>query len=188
MCGAAKRGDLQAMAGLLLEAIDSLASAGAVVGLISANTPHMAWSLVEPHASKRGLRLIHIAQPAAERLVALGVRRAGILATSGTLRGGFYQRELASRGIEAVTPPAGDQEALDAAIEALATSSAPARNALSVVRRVASGLQEAGAEAILVACTDISPYTEQLSEEVDVPLVDSSVEHVRAVVEATGAQ
>ncbi len=179
---------MQAVAGLLREAIDSLASAGAVVGIISANTPHIAWSLVEPHASKRGLRLIHIAQPAAERLAALGVRRAGILATSGTLRGGFYQRELASRGIEAVTPPASDQEALDAAIEALATSSAPAKDALSVVTRVASGLEKAGAEAILVACTDISPYTEQLSKQVSVPLVDSSIEHVRAVVDAAGAQ
>src|SRR5690554_3606264 len=39
-----------------------------------------------------------------------GLARAGILATTGTVRSGVYQRALESRGVTAIAPAAADQE------------------------------------------------------------------------------
>jgi aspartate racemase len=185
MCRAARAGDTRAMASLLLEGVRGLARLGAGYGVIAANTPHAAWDLVEPEASRLGLRLIHIARPSAERLEALGARRVGILATRATLDAGFYQAELEGRGITLVAPEEPLQETLDKAIERLASGGASSESAVRSVVEAARSLEEKGVDALLVACTDISPYTGVLAARIGVPIVDSSVEHVRAVVEAS---
>jgi len=186
MCRAARAGDVGAVAGLVGEALEVLARAGASVALVAANTPHMAWDAFAPLASRLGLRLIHIAEPAVERLRLLGASRVGILATSGTLRAGFYQERLEGLGMEPVVPDGEGQRALDQAIEALAGASGlrAGFDAGEVVVGVASQLVEAGADAILVACTDISPLLGRLRGALGVPVVDSSVEHVKAAVDA----
>ena len=171
MCGAVRRGDLEGVASLLLEALESLAGAGVEVALIAANTPHIAWGLVEPKARSMGLRLVSIVDAAVEALAALGARRVAVLATSGTLESRIYHEALEKRGIEVVEPPAGEQEWLDRAISESFAPGSPSREDVERLIKLAERLASES-DAVLVACTDLSPYMP--ATVAGKPVVDSS--------------
>ena len=79
------------------------------------------------------------------------------------------------------------QERVDEAIEELAMRGPEARGgALPVLAGAVEALAAGGAEAVVVACTDISPYLPDLKAGSPVPLLDSSVEHVKAALELLG--
>jgi aspartate racemase len=82
------------------------------------------------------------------------VRRVGVLATTGTLHAGLYQRELAGHGLECVLPRAEDQDRLMYAIAAAKAGTVGAHDRQSV-RRIARGLLEDGADALVLACTEV---------------------------------
>ncbi len=189
MCRAVREGSLERVAGLLLEALDALARGGARVALISANTPHIAWGLVEPKARGMGLRLVSIVEAAAERLEELGARRVGILATGSTLRSRIYHEALEARGMEVVEPPAGEQEWLDQAIAGRFATGGASRGDVETLLAIARGLASRS-DAVLVACTDLSPYLRGV-EAVEaggrrVPLVDSAREQLQAALRLAG--
>jgi len=185
MCSAVKRGSVADVEALLREALDALASAGASVVIVAANTPHIAWEGFRRVAEALGVRTIGIHEPVAAEASGRGYGRVGIIATSSTLKAGFYQEALGRVGIEVVTPEPEVQAGVDEAIEGLAFEGpSPAR--LEALSRAARVLGSMGAEAVIIACTDASPYIESIAERVGVPLLDASVEHVKAALRALG--
>lgn len=184
MCGAVKAGDLEEVALLLAEAVEALAAAGAVVAGVAANTPHIAWDRVRGLASRLRVKLVHIADAAVEAVKRAGAVRVGLLATGSTVAHGFYQERLLRAGVEVVTPPRSLQEHLDKAIERIAAGAGG--DALEPVAEAARWLAER-AGAVLVACTDLSPYIEVLGRKTGLgagALIDSSAAHVERLVEA----
>ncbi len=158
MCRAARRGDLEAMAGLVVEALEALAAAGARVVLVSANTPHLARGLYAPRARELGLELVDIVEASVGELRGVGARRVGLLATSATLRSRLYHEALVDAGMEPVEPPESVQERLDRAIAEEFTAGSPGPEALETLRGAVGALLGAGVDAVLVACTDLSPH------------------------------
>jgi len=186
MCTAAKRGDLEAMAGLVAGALRSLAAGGAEVALVSANTPHLARRLYTPVAERLGLRLVDIVEASAAALARQGARRVGLLATTATLRSRLYHRVLEGMGLEVAEPPPRLQEALDAAIaEGFATGS-PGPGAVEALRAATRSLAAAGVDAVLIACTDLSPHRRLVEEEAGgASVVDSALEQLREAIAAS---
>ncbi len=86
-----------------------------------------------------------------------GLERAGLIATTGTVRSGVFHRAFARRGVEMIVPEDRDQARIMEAIYApdgikAGVKSARARNA---VVRIARKLAAQGAQAIIAGCTEI---------------------------------
>jgi aspartate racemase len=98
--------------------------------------------------------LIHIARETAAFAAVQGIKKAGLLATDGTVRGGFFQAELAERGIEALLPEGGEQVRLMRFIyDGVKRGEAADASELS---HLAEGLRRRGAETVILGCTELS--------------------------------
>ncbi len=100
-------GDLTGMADFLLQAIGTLARAGADFGLISANTPHIVFDEV---ASKSAIPLISIVEATCAVAKALGLKRLALFGTRYTMQATFYSKVFSREGIELLVPEAGEQD------------------------------------------------------------------------------
>lgn len=100
--------------------------------------------------------LVHMPREAVARLAGLGRRRAGILATDGTIQTGVYQKECAACGIEAVSPPAEVQQLIMSIIyDEIKRGETGSREKFAVIDR---WLRRADCDGAILACTELSVY------------------------------
>ena len=164
----------------MLKGMHTLRQAGARVVAIPCNTAHY-W--YDDLVREGGLPILHIADAACAELPARGITAdtVGIIATNGTLAAGFFQQRLASRGLRCLTSSAADQEALVLpAIACVKRNDLAQAHALAV--RAAQRLRESGAQAIILACTEIPPAMEHAPCAVSDICVDATRALARACV------
>lgn len=87
-----------------------------------------------------------------------GIHRAGLMATSGTVAGGLFQDAFAEEGLELVLPEAEAQEDIMNIIYKNVKANLPVE--MDRFDRVAKQLRRAGAETILLGCTELSVVKE----------------------------
>jgi aspartate racemase len=75
--------------------------AGADVGIIAANTPHMCFLDLERRSP---IPLVSIVEATAEHMVGRGMRRAALFGTRMTMEGTFFPEVFTRRGIDLVVP------------------------------------------------------------------------------------
>ena len=83
-----------------------------------------------------------------------GIRRVGVMATSGTLHAGVFQKELERQGLEPVLPLAQRQKDVMDLIYKDIKSGRPGD--MDRFRRVTEELRACGAEVIILGCTELS--------------------------------
>ena len=165
---------------MLRSAAKHLEAAGADAVLLAASTAHQWYAEV---AASIGVPLVHVAEPVHRAAEAAGYRRLGILGTAQTRRAGVF--DFARRGeTELVFPDDGDQAALDRLIIEL-TQRPGQRDDTERLGELAAGLEHVGVDAIVLACTDLTPIAESLS--VATPVLDSTRLHVARVLCEPGA-
>ena len=98
--------DLSGMADYLLQAIRTLARAGANFGLISANTPHIVFDEV---ASQSPIPLISIVETTCAAAKARELKRLALFGTRYTMQASFYPKVFSREGIELLVPEPNDQ-------------------------------------------------------------------------------
>ncbi len=98
--------DLSGMADYLLQAIRTLAGAGANFGLISANTPHIVFDEV---ASQSPIPLISIVEATCAAAKARELKRLALFGTRYTMQASFYPKVFSREGIELLVPEPNDQ-------------------------------------------------------------------------------
>ena len=135
----------------LQRGIDALVDAGCDLLAVPCNTAH---AFVPPLARAAGLELVSIVEVAADHLAAAGVRSAGLLATTGTVRSRLYADALARRGIATVEPDEPGQTLVMKAIAAVKAGGAGPTHAQALVE-VSSALAARGAQRVVAACTEI---------------------------------
>lgn len=91
--------------------IERVVQAGAELGLLASNTPHLIFDQLR--AASR-IPLVSIVDAAADAAQSLGLRRLALFGTKFTMQAGFYAALFATRGIEVVAPTAADQELIHA--------------------------------------------------------------------------
>lgn len=101
-----------------------------------------------------GVPIVDTIQETALTLKAAGVVRAGVMATDGTLQSGLFQRAFAEHGITPVLPDRAGQQTVMDIIYGNVKAGKPVD--LPAFRRVAEGLFGQGAQAVLLACTELS--------------------------------
>lgn len=89
------------------------------------------------------------------------IQCAGLMATSGTIAGGVFQKALAESGYDLILPDAGIQEDIMHIIYENVKANRPVE--LERFDRAARQLKEAGAESIILGCTELSVVRENCS-------------------------
>jgi len=171
-------GDWDATAGILGEAAAGLAAAGAEALILATNTMHRVAGALEETA---GIPLLHIADPTAAALLAAGHRRVGLLATRFTMEEGFYVDRLRDRGLDVVVPEAEDRTLVHRIIYDELVVDVVRAQSRATYREVVARLAAAGAEAVVLGCTEIGLLLRD--GDTDVPLFDTTALHVAAGVD-----
>ena len=171
-------GDWDATAGILGEAAAGLAAAGAEALILATNTMHRVAGALEESA---GIPLLHIADPTATALLAAGHRRVGLLATRFTMEEGFYVDRLRDRGLDVVVPEAEDRTLVHRIIYDELVVDVVRAQSRAAYREVVARLAAAGAEAVVLGCTEIGLLLRD--GDTDVPLFDTTALHVAAGVD-----
>jgi aspartate racemase len=95
--------DFPAVADYLSVEIERLAAAGAEIGLIAANTPHVCFDEIQRRSP---IPLVSIVEAAGAYVEAMGLRRVALFGTQITMEGAFFQEVFSRRGIDLVLPSA----------------------------------------------------------------------------------
>ena len=124
--------------------------------------------------------ILHIAECCVKAIPAQAGGKVAVLATRGALASGFYQRELARRGIEHFLPGASDSQVhVDDCIRAIKAGDLQGGGQhLELALRDAA---ESGAGAVIMGCTEI-PIAARHADVHGLALIDSSLELARASV------
>lgn len=98
--------------------------------------------------------IINAIKETADYLKCNNIKRAGIMATEGTIQSRLFQKELGAAGIEAVIPGKEQQENITYLIYRNVKASQPVD--IERFRTAARELRENGAEVIILGCTELS--------------------------------
>ena len=172
--------DLAGLANYVADSVERLARAGADIGVIAANTPHIVFDEVQARAA---FPLISIVEAARDRAVALGLRRMALLGTGFTMRGRFYPDVFARAGLELVTPSDEEQAFIHHKYigELLKNEFLP-QTRDAILRIIERMRREDGIAAIVLAGTEL-PLLLRGSEPDGLAFLDTTMIHVAAIVD-----
>lgn len=106
MLGLMASNALAELAEYLIAEVRRLAQAGAALGLIASNTPHVVFDEVRRRSP---IPLVSIVEAACEATKALGLGKVGLFGTRFTMQGRFYPEVFSRHGIALAVPGADDQ-------------------------------------------------------------------------------
>lgn len=170
-------GDGDRVVEILSDALEKLRGAGAQVGALTANTPHIFFERIQ---SQTSLPLISIVDATVRRACDLDVKRALLLGTNATMEGSMYPEAFISTGIEIVIPGMDDREFVNHSIYAdLAAGRVTPElreRYLKICRRWIEGN---GVDAVILGCTEIPLVLSQ--DDLPVPLIDTARCHAETL-------
>ena len=178
--GLESEGRLDELADYLSAAIERIANAGAEVGALCANTPHIVFDELQ---ARSAIPLVSIVDACRDEARRRGFSKLGLLGTMPTMEGDFFHRAFSAAGMELAVPNADDRryvarkisEELEFGILREDTRVGLA----SVVRRMRD---EEGIQAVVLGCTELPLI---LNDGVTcVPCLDTISIHVASLVEA----
>ncbi len=174
-----RAGDWAAAGDLLADSARRLAAVGAEGLVLATNTMHKVADAIEQAVD---IPLLHVVDETAAALQAAGIRTAALLGTRFTMSDGFYHRRMQRAGIELLTPKPAEQDEVHRVIfEELCRNRITAA-AKADYQAVLSGLQTAGAQAVIFGCTEIGLLL-PATEDSPLPVFDSTRIHALAAVD-----
>ena len=165
---------------LLLE-LERLARAGAGLGCVASNTPHLVFDEVRQHSP---IPLVSIVEAAARKAKTLALSRLGLLGTRFTMEGAFYPAVFARAGMAVHSPGPADREYVHRVYlgELVQGQFRPETRAalVEVIRRL---VEQNRVEAVILGGTEL-PLILGPDAGSPVPLLDTTAIHVEAILEA----
>ena len=162
-----------------------LENAGADMIIMACNTAHY---YVTELAKATSLPIISMPEETAHLLKKRGIKKVALLATDGTVQSGVYQNVLDAEEIETIYPNHEQQALIMSVIYnyikrgILDASKLPVREVLDVC----IDLKKRGAEAVLLACTEL-PVAFDMMGLLDESCVDPTEVLAAAAIRAAGA-
>ncbi|MFF0297969.1 aspartate/glutamate racemase family protein [Kitasatospora sp. NPDC004614] len=172
-------GQWQAAGEMLADAARSVEAGGADLLLICTNTMH---KVAEQVAGAVGIPLLHLGDATAEAVLAAGVRRVGLLGTAFTMEQDFYRERLAGHGLDVIVPDAAGRELVHRVIYQELCVGVVREESREAYRKVIAELVAAGAEGVILGCTEIELLVG--AEDSPVPVFPTTRIHAAAAVEA----
>jgi aspartate racemase len=171
------RDDWGRAAGLLAEAARRCELGGADVVLICTNLMHR---VAESVQCAIGVPLLHIADAIAERARRDGLHTVGLLGARWVMEEDFYIGRLRRNGLDVIVPGAADRAEIDRVIFEELTRGVVEAGSRASYRRVVADLQQRGAQAVVLGCTEIELLLRP--QDTGIPLLDSMRTHAEAAV------
>ncbi len=172
-------GDWEAAGALIAAAARKLEIAGGECIVICSNTMHLLADAVEAAVA---IPLLHIADATAARIVADGVRTVGLLGTRFTMEKDFYRGRMEERfGLEALIPDEAGRAIVHDIIYEELVRGVIHEESRRAYQRVIEALKAAGAEAVILGCTEIGLLIKP--EDSALPCYDTTTLHALAAVD-----
>jgi aspartate racemase len=162
----------------MIEAARAVEAGGADFLIICTNTMHKMADEVQESIK---IPLLHIADATAEAVQAHGLKRGGLLGTRFTMEQDFYRGRLVEKhNLDVLVPEPADREIVHRVIydELVLGKTEPASKAEYL--RIIAALAQAGAEGIILGCTEIGLLVSQ--DDSSLPLFDTTRIHALAAV------
>ncbi|BBQ54599.1 aspartate/glutamate racemase family protein [Aeromonas jandaei] len=171
-------GDWPATARLLAAEARKLQDGGADFLLIGTNTMHKVAPEIEAAID---IPLLHIADATAAKLQADGITRVGLLGTRFTMEQDFYKGRLQERfGLAVLVPDEAGRERVHRIIYDELCLGEIRDASRAEYLAIIAGLAAAGAEAVILGCTEIALLVGEA--QAAVPLYDTTAIHAEAAV------
>ena len=155
-----------------------LETAGAEVLVLCTNTMHHVADAIEAATSAP---FVHLADTTAEAVRAAGLQRVGLLGTLFTMEQAFYRDRVASHGLHVLVPDAGDRAKVSDIIYDELCHDVVTEPSKAYYLEVVDRLVAAGAEGIILGCTEIELLIGE--DDLDVPAFPTTRLHVEAAVD-----
>jgi aspartate racemase len=171
-------GDWDAAGAVLNEEAKALARGGAELIILATNTMH---KLASQMMAGLAIPFIHIADPTAQAIKARGLQRPGLMATAFTMEQSFYRDKLMAAGLEPILPNDIDRAETHRIIYDELCNDIRTDKSTATYVAIAKRLAEAGADSLILGCTEVGMLLNQ--ENVDVPVFDTTLIHCAAALD-----
>ena len=165
-------------ADLLAAAARQVEAAGADLLLLCTNTMHKVAAQVQAAV---GIPLLDLADTTADAVLAAGLTTVGLLGTAFTMEQTFYRDRLAAHGLTVLIPDSLDRAAVHSIIYDELCHGLILDSSRDRYRQVMARLAAAGAQGIILGCTEIELLVTQA--DCEVPVFPTTRLHARAAVE-----
>src|SRR5215831_311154 len=172
------KGDWAALSKIVVQAARTVEAAGADFLVICSNSVHRQAEDVEHDVS---IPLLHIADPTGAAIRQAGLKKVGLLGTRFTMQERFLTGRLEdSFGLEILVPNQRDQEVVHRVIYDELTKGIIRPESRQLYREVIERLGSAGAQGIILGCTEIMLLISQ--SDTTLPVFDTTTLHAEAAV------
>ena len=171
-------GNWQALSDKMCQAAVSLERGGADFIVICTNTMH---KLAEQVQACLNIPLLHIADATAKEITSKNIKKVGLLGTEFTMKQDFYKGRLADKfGLEVFIPNDEDCQIVHRIIYQELVAGVIRDESRQQYRQIIQKLVDAGAEAIILGCTEIMLLVSPADSAV--PVFDTTEIHAQAAV------
>jgi aspartate racemase len=172
------QGKWQQAAKILADAAVGIEAAGADFLLICANTMHKVADEVQAVIS---IPILHVADLTAEKLLADGITKVGLLGTEFTMEESFYKDRIRENyAIDVVVPDKSDRTTVHNIIYSELILGQIKDDSRQRYLEVINQLHDQGAQAVVLGCTEIALLVQQ--HHTKVPLYDTTEIHAAQAV------
>ncbi|AVO44543.1 aspartate/glutamate racemase family protein [Phreatobacter cathodiphilus] len=172
-----RAGNWDGVADAIVAALARASAAGATLGLLTAVTPHRMFDRI---TAASPIPLLHVLDPALAMLDEQGIGCVGVLGTSYTLTAAPFLDRIDAAGLAWRIPDEPGRRDLDAMIQDELTQGVVTARAERRAMELADDLMAAGAEAVLLACTELPLLAWRRYDRA--PVVDAVTSHADAAV------
>ncbi len=170
--------DWDTIASILVDSARKLEAAGAEAIVIAANTMHKSYDRVTEAIS---IPVLHIADAVGEAMAEAQCESAALLGTRFVMTESFYRERLVAHGVDLLPPDPNDVELVDGIIYKELMLGRVTRDAERALKTVITMKEKAGADAIVLACTELELVVD--TDANVLPVFDSTEIHCRAATD-----
>lgn len=161
---------------MLADVAQKLEHAGANALVLCTNTMH---KVADAMSQAVSIPLLHITDPTAQAIKDAGLNKVGLLGTRFTMAQDFYRGRLQDKhGLTVLTPPPADRELVHQIIYQELCLGQVKDSSRQAYLRVIGDLQQQGAQAIILGCTEIAMLVQP--QHCALPLFDTTALHAHS--------
>ena len=160
---------------MLIKGTKKIESIGVDFIVMPCNTAHYFYSSMAKSISVPFICIFHAT---AKKIKISGLKKVGFLATETTIKYKSFHNDFEKNGIELIIPDQADQDRLTQIILNILAGKKLDEDK-EQIKQIIQKMKESGAEAVILACTDLPILLKQ--DDVDIPVFDT----VEILAEAT---
>jgi len=164
---------------ILVKCAQDLERGGADCIVLCTNTMH---KVADQIIASVNIPFLHIADATAEKVIATGIKKIGLLGTRFTMEHDFYKgRLIRNFGLDVRVPNSADRDIIHRVIYEELVQGKIVDTSREEYKRIMKALVAEGAQGIILGCTEIELLVKQ--EDSSVPLFPTTSIHAEAAVE-----